>query len=61
VANYGLLYILNIILGINIIFAKLVTELLLYAASYRIQRNIVFREERHTKPNMDAAMTGRIK
>jgi putative flippase GtrA len=61
VANYGLLYILNIILGINIVVAKLVTELLLYAASYRIQRNIVFREERHTKPKMDAAITGRIK
>lgn len=59
-ANYGLLYLLNIFLGVNIIAAKLVTELLLYAASYMFQRNLVFRGEQ-SKVKIDAAVTGRMK
>lgn len=60
-ANYGLLYLSNIVLGINLVVAKVVTELVLYAASYRVQRNLVFREEKHSNHNIDATITGRIK
>jgi putative flippase GtrA len=61
IANYGLLYLFNIMFGINIVASKVVTELLLYAASYRVQRNLVFREEKDIKAKMDAAITGRLK
>lgn len=60
-ANYGLLFLINIVLGINLVAAKVVTELVLYAASYRVQRNLVFREERHANQNIDATITGRLK
>lgn len=58
--NYGMLYLLNIVLGIPLGSSKLATELLLYVASYRVQSRHVFKKEVETKRKMNAE-AGRVK
>lgn len=41
--NYLLLFLFHEILGINLVFGKLLTEALLFLASYTIQHRIIFR------------------
>lgn len=43
--NYGVLYILNLMLRIPLGISKVATELFLYAASYRVQSRHVFKED----------------
>jgi len=58
--NYGVLNILNIMLGLPIGISKIATELLLYAASYRVQSRHVFKEKVRSRTKM-GAVAGRIK
>lgn len=58
--NYGVLYVLNIMLKFPIGISKIATELLLYAASYRVQSRRVFKEEVKSRTKMDA-VAGRVK
>ncbi|UWG97073.1 bifunctional glycosyltransferase family 2/GtrA family protein [Dehalobacter sp. DCM] len=44
--NYGLLYSLNILIGVPLFFAKIMTEVTLFIFSYWCQRNFVFRSDR---------------
>lgn len=44
-ANYVLLYFMNIFVGIPLWIAKLITELFLFIASYRIQKTFVFKHK----------------
>jgi len=42
-ANYALMYLLNIVLGMNLALAKVVVEVLLFAASFVVQGKFVYR------------------
>ncbi|MGB4587833.1 MAG: bifunctional glycosyltransferase family 2/GtrA family protein [Clostridiaceae bacterium] len=56
--NYGMLYLLNIVLGIPLEISKLGTELLLYVASYRVQNRHVFKDEVKTRIKTNMAAGG---
>lgn len=58
--NYGMLYALNLLLGIPLGISKIATELFLYAASYRVQSRHVFKDEVRTRRKMHS-ITGRLK
>ncbi|MHB8076033.1 glycosyltransferase [Desulfosporosinus fructosivorans] len=44
--NYGLLYMINLQFGVPLVYAKLLTETILFLFSYLIQKRLVFKDHR---------------
>jgi glycosyltransferase involved in cell wall biosynthesis len=57
VVNYGLLALLHEVLGMNLVPAKLVTEAVLFAVSYNVQRRVVFRRSGAQRLTYPPSMT----